>query len=96
MKKIAPFTLAAAISAAAPPALADTLLLDAITQAPENSQRGVPRPVRGQTMDEVYNNFGQPQTEYPPVGDPPITRWVYDKFTVYFEYKRVIDTVVHR
>jgi hypothetical protein len=29
------------------------------------------------------------------VGDPPITRWVYDRFTVYFENDRVIHSVVH-
>jgi hypothetical protein len=28
-----------------------------------------------------------------PVGEPPITRWDYDKFVVVFEYNRVIHSV---
>lgn len=96
MKSIVPLLLAAALLAAPPLTTADTLLLDAITEAPKNAQQGVPRPIRGQSMDEVYTNFGQPLSEFPGVGDPPITRWVYGKFTVYFERKHVIETVVHR
>ncbi len=29
------------------------------------------------------------------MGDPPITRWVYPDFTVYFEYQYVINAVSH-
>ena len=96
MKMFKPLLLTAVLFAAPSLPFADTLLLDAIGEAPENSQMGVPRPITGQTMDDVRNNFGQAQKEFFEVGDPPITRWVYESFTVYFEYKRVINTVVHR
>lgn len=50
-------------------------------------------PSQGMTMDAVKNHFGEPQQTYPAVGDPPIIRWVYSDFTVYFEYDRVIHAV---
>ncbi len=31
-----------------------------------------------------------------PVGEPPITRWDYPRFSVFFEYDTVLDTVIHR
>lgn len=57
---------------------------------------GVERPHRGATMAAVEQQFGAPKTKLAPVGEPPITRWVYDDFTVYFEYDRVIHAVIHR
>jgi hypothetical protein len=30
------------------------------------------------------------------VGDPPITRWDYDGWSVYFEYDLVLFTVLHK
>jgi len=30
------------------------------------------------------------------VGDPPITQWVYDRWSVYFEYDKVLFTVLHK
>ncbi len=50
-------------------------------------------PGRGMTMEQVEAKFGPPRERLPSVGDPPITRWVYDDFTVYFEYEYVIDAV---
>jgi hypothetical protein len=75
---------------------ADTLLVDAVGEAPPNSVQGVPRPVRGARMGEVTTGYGEPTGVMDAVGDPPITRWVYPDYTVYFEYDRVIDVVVHR
>ncbi len=74
---------------------ADTLLIDAISKAPANTPSGLPRPVNGETMDMVHARFGSPLEEMDAVGNPPIIRWVYDKFTVYFEYDRVINSAVH-
>jgi len=51
-------------------------------------------PDRGITMDKVEQVVGAPQEKMTPVGDPPITRWVYRGMTVYFEYERVLHTVV--
>ncbi len=50
-------------------------------------------PVRGMTMQQVTHDFGAPKEKRAPVGDPPITRWVYPNYTVYFEYKYVIHSV---
>lgn len=65
---------------ATPPAL------DAVTDAP----------TRGMSMDQVANRYGAPLDKLGPVGDPPITRWVYADYTVYFEYKYVIHAVPNR
>jgi len=81
---------------ALPVAEADVLLIEAIKQVPPNSSEGILRPSRGMTMDQVRKQFGEPVKEHPWVGDPPITRWDYDKFSVFFENQYVLDTVIHR
>ncbi|MDE2221378.1 MAG: hypothetical protein KGL25_14045 [Gammaproteobacteria bacterium] len=53
----------------------------------------VDRPARGVTMAAVEAKFGAPQTRHPAVGKPPITRWDYAGFSVFFEGERVIDAV---
>ncbi|MGV6827560.1 MAG: hypothetical protein ACWA5Q_11350 [bacterium] len=75
---------------------ADTLMVDAISQDPPNTESGLMRPKNGMTMDEVKKSSGENFSANGPVGDPPITSWTYDRFTVYFEYDRVITSVVHR
>ena len=50
-------------------------------------------PSRGISMARVEQAFGRPQRRLDPVGDPPVTRWVYDGFTVYFEHHLVITSV---
>ncbi len=49
----------------------------------------------GTTMARVESNYGAPNVQLAAVGTPPITRWVYDSFTVYFEDDRVIHSVGH-
>lgn len=44
-------------------------------------------------MNEVERVMGAPQQMLPPIGEPPITRWVYDDYTVYFEFDRMIHAV---
>lgn len=61
-----------------------------------NSTNGVLRPTRGMSMSQVEQKFGQPQQKLPAVGDPPISRWQYPEFEVFFEYDRVIHSVVNR
>ena len=51
-------------------------------------------PVRGMHMDQVEQMYGKSMGINPPVGDPPITRWDYPGFAVYFEYSYVIQSVV--
>lgn len=50
-------------------------------------------PTRGATMDQVRQYFGLPAQIFPAVGQPPITRWVYPQFVVYFERHWVIHSV---
>ncbi len=52
-------------------------------------------PTNGQSMDTVKERFGIPADEKQPVGQPPISRWVYSGFTVYFEGDKVIHSVRH-
>lgn len=59
-----------------------------------NSAEGVIRPTQGMSMESVEQKFGQPEQKSAPVGEPPITKWTYSDFVVYFEYNLVIHSVV--
>jgi outer membrane protein assembly factor BamE (lipoprotein component of BamABCDE complex) len=76
------------------PALATADTLSIINQ-PANTAEGVQRPERGLTKQQVESLFGSPLEKIPAVGEPPISRWVYDKYTVYFEHEYVIHSAVH-
>ncbi|MDH5181887.1 MAG: hypothetical protein OEZ39_12420 [Gammaproteobacteria bacterium] len=52
-------------------------------------------PGRGMTKENVLSQFGEPEKKYSAVGTPPISRWVYKGFTVYFESNYVIHAVFH-
>jgi len=79
------------------PAAADTLQMpEETTQQMGESRAMASMPVRGMSMVQVAAKFGQPKQKLKPVGDPPITRWIYDGYTVYFEYTYVIQSVVNR
>lgn len=54
------------------------------------------RPSRGMTQASVESRYGSPVSVQAPVGEPPITRWVYSDFVVFFEYDKVIHAVVKR
>ena len=45
------------------------------------------------TRRSVLERFGLADEEHKPVGQPPITRWDYREFSVYFEYDHVINSV---
>jgi len=57
-------------------------------------QSDIARPSRGMTMHAVETKFGAPQDRHPAVGQPPISRWDYHGFAVFFENDLVIDAVV--
>src|SRR5271168_1804097 len=57
-------------------------------------QSDVATPARGMTMDEVSGKFGAPASKVPAIGKPPISRWEYPGFVVYFEADHVIHSVV--
>jgi len=77
-------------------AVAETLVVNDQVQLRESQ---LDRPKRGLTMDQVEKQFGAPATRHPTVGgssaqQPPITRWDYNGFSVFFERDRVVHSVV--
>jgi hypothetical protein len=57
-------------------------------------QSDISTPGPGMTMEQVATKFGTPVNKVPAVGKPPISRWEYQGFIVYFESDRVIHSVV--
>jgi len=77
-------------------AVAETVVVNDQVQVRDSQ---LERPKRGTTMDQVEKQFGAPANRHPAVGggsqqQPPITRWDYSGFSVFFEHDRVIDSVV--
>ncbi len=52
-------------------------------------------PQTGESRRSVLERFGLADQEHAPVGQPPITRWDYREFSVYFEYDHVVNSVRH-
>jgi hypothetical protein len=76
--------------AASGAALGETLVVDDQLTLRDST---VERPKRGSTMTEVEKHFGAPAEKHATVGQPPITRWDYTGFSVFFEHDRVIHSV---
>jgi hypothetical protein len=70
---------------------ADTVVVDDQVQVRDSS---IETPKRGITMSQVESKFGAPSAKHDAVGAPPITRWDYPNFAVFFEGDRVIHAVV--
>jgi len=83
--------LAAGLSFVAGIAAAETVAVDNGIAVKESD---VPTPTRGMTMDQVASKFGAPSDKTPAVGKPPISRWQYPGFIVYFEGDHVIHSVI--
>jgi hypothetical protein len=97
MSKTIPTTLALLLLAASA-ANADTLLIDGIDV---DKQSADVRPRPGMSMTAVEQAYGAPSQRRGPVGgsvaeQPPITRWDYPSFSVYFENDLVIHAVARR
>ena len=58
--------------------------------------KGLKRPSNGMSKPDVETKFGAPEMIKDSVGDPPITVWKYSSYSVYFEYDKVIHTVLHK
>jgi hypothetical protein len=71
-------------------ALADTLLVEGVSAARATVAE---RPARGSNMVSVEARFGAPASRSGAVGEPPITRWDYADFVVFFEFDHVVHTV---
>ncbi len=50
-------------------------------------------PQRGNSMEQVLAEFGEPEQRLETVGEPPITTWDYGDFRVYFEYQTVLHSM---
>ncbi len=81
------------------PALMTAATVDAdivkLPERPPEVLRLADEPSRGMTKQQVEARFGSPTRATPQVGDPPISSWDYDRYTVYFEGDYVLHTVVH-
>jgi hypothetical protein len=75
---------------------ADNLLIQRVS-----NEQGQSLPKRGASMGQVEAKFGAPQQKVAAVGGgskrtPPITRWIYPNFSVYFENSHVVDAVLNK
>ncbi|MCA1780218.1 MAG: hypothetical protein LC637_12800 [Xanthomonadaceae bacterium] len=82
---ICTFFLVAGVSVSA-----DVLLIEEVR---ERMQRDLPS--NGLAKAEVERRYGNPNQRNAPVGEPPISRWIYNDYSVYFEYDLVIESVLH-
>lgn len=72
--------------------LADQTVIPVMSQAGERDSRQLPN--HGQSQDAVRQSFGTPEAKEGPVGEPPISQWIYPDFVVYFEANKVIHAVL--
>jgi len=91
MAKLRIFTVLALLFGVLGTVNAQTLEMEGVASGSDGA-----RPTSGMTAASVESRFGAPEAKVAPVGDPPITRWEYKNFVVFFEYDRVIHTVVKR
>jgi hypothetical protein len=84
--------LALTLVLAAMPLAAETVVVDGQVGLRNVS---VELPPRGATMARVEERFGAPRARHAAVGQPPITRWDYAGFSVYFEHQHVVHAVAH-
>ena len=70
---------------------ADVLIIDEVRQSGR-----MELPTNGQSKATVEAEFGAPVQMQTSVGDPPISSWKYDTYSVYFEYDLVLFTVLHK
>jgi len=71
--------------------VAEVLIIDRIKQ-----QKNFKTPTRGMSMKQVVSEFGEPKVKKAAIGEPPISIWKYQKFSVYFEKNWVIDSVIFK
>lgn len=74
---------------------ADELLMQRVHKESQMSL-----PTRGMSMAQVERRFGAPVKKLPVRGGdaprhPPINRWQYENYIVYFERDRVIHAVIN-
>ena len=99
MKRIATSLIAATFALAAAPLLLPTPVHAESLSTKVNQEHGMNLPKRGMTMDQVKREYGAPLKVLATRGgsskqQPPIHRWEYSNYIVYFEYSHVIHSVL--
>ena len=89
MNHLLPLAFASTLLAAAS-VQADTLTIPVGQQA---SSQQVSLPQRGTSTSAVRQQHDEPTTRHAAVGEPPISRWDYPGFSVYFEHDKVVHSV---
>jgi len=84
--------LTCVLGALASLALTAPVVAEELKMAPAPQAAG-DRPTRGMSMERVEARFGPPVRRIAAVGDPPISRWEYPGFVVYFEHHLVSHAV---
>ena len=69
---------------------ADVLIIEEVRQSDR-----MELPKNGLDKATVEARFGTPVERASAVGDPPISSWKYDTYSVYFEYDLVLFSVLH-
>jgi hypothetical protein len=83
MTLITRLIVSAALVTSSSLAVADVLRIPVGSQGIE--QASVELPERGMSAATVTARWGEPVARQDPVGEPPISRWDYPAFSVYFE-----------
>jgi hypothetical protein len=87
-------TVLAAVGIACGLAVAPSFAQNLQMAEPPAAQAAAAAPARGLSMADVESRFGAPSERYAAVGQPPISRWVYPSFVVYFEHQTVVHSVL--
>ncbi|HEU0277863.1 MAG TPA: hypothetical protein VFQ95_08585 [Rhodanobacteraceae bacterium] len=99
MKRIATSLLAAALVLGSGALLMPAPAHSESLRMKVQQEQGLNLPRRGMTMTEVRRAYGAPLKVLATRGgsskfQPPIHRWEYSKYIVYFEYSHVIHSVL--
>lgn len=96
MFRLLALILTPALFMAAQSASADVLRMEELNRTiiMEEPVEWMQTPTRGMSKQSVRASFGNPRTTSPAVGDPPISRWDYEGFHVFFEYDLVLHAVI--
>lgn len=73
-------------------AIADELIIPVGAQGA--SKASLERPANGISKQSVADRFGEPLSKTAAVGEPPISSWEYDQYIVYFEFDKVLHSVL--
>ena len=71
---------------------AEIVKVPVASQAQDKQQ--LVRPKAGLSEQQVLDLIGDPVNASAPVGDPPIASWEYPDFYVFFEYDKVLHSVL--